>query len=69
MEPRRLAQASRCQLMIGSWTGSPFACPCEGLGACQFTREERDLLVETQHVKEMTQRNKEAYLQNTKQEA
>lgn len=41
LSPRRLAQAKRCQLIIGSWDGNPWACPCVAAGQCLFSPAER----------------------------
>lgn len=42
MDPRILAQATLCKLLIGSFRGQTRCCPCDGkVRQCAFSRTER----------------------------
>lgn len=41
MDARKLAQAQRCQLCIGSFDGNIYGCPCDSPKDCSLTETER----------------------------
>lgn len=41
MDAKKLAQAKRCQLLVGSFTGAMHSCPCKSPKDCVFTDEQR----------------------------
>jgi len=40
--PRKLAIAKRCQLIIGSYEGQLNGCPCVSSDKCKLTQNERE---------------------------
>lgn len=58
---RKLAQVCRCQLLIGSFEGSNFACDCSAPNYCKITKEIREQLKTHPKVLAAQQRNRAEY--------
>lgn len=58
---RKLQMARRCQLVIGSWEGNPYQCPCKSPDRCPLTPEERQLFLQYSEVQEAQKRSLEGY--------
>lgn len=41
---REIAQAIRCQLLTGSYSGKPCGCPCDNPTECPLSAEQREQL-------------------------
>jgi hypothetical protein len=58
---RLLAMGCRCQLLVGSWNGSPWTCECRSSRACHLQPSERLQLVNDPRVLAAKEKNLQAY--------